>query len=102
MPRLTHLSTRTYMSESVLHGVLQHCNALQVLVWAYGTQELLDENRAHAALIDDPRFVTLVSSEVLLDWETGARGGEDYWATASALVKKRRSEGQILSPITIP
>ncbi|KAF7368607.1 hypothetical protein MVEN_00184600 [Mycena venus] len=94
IPRLTHLSTRTHMSESVLHGVLQHCKLLQVLVWVYGIQELLDENRARAELTDDPRFVTLVSGELLLDWEAGARGGEDYWARANALVKKRRSEGQ--------
>ncbi|KAJ7234937.1 hypothetical protein C8J57DRAFT_1379698 [Mycena rebaudengoi] len=92
IPRLTHLSALSDMSESVSNGVLKHCKFLEVLVFIYRDQEQFDQNLARGELTDDPRFVMLVVKDRLLDWETGARGGEDYWARASALVRKRRSE----------
>jgi hypothetical protein len=47
--------------------------------------------RGESELLNDPRFVMPVVRDRLEDWETGARGGEDYWITAKDLVKKRRS-----------
>ncbi|KAJ7872695.1 hypothetical protein B0H13DRAFT_2059132 [Mycena leptocephala] len=87
IPRLTHLSALSYMSESVSHGVLKHCKFLEVLVFICNDQEQFDQNQARAELTDDPRFVMLVVTDRLSDWEMGARGGEDYWVRASALVR---------------
>jgi hypothetical protein len=87
IPRLTHLSALSYMSESVSHGVLKHCKFLEVLVFVCNDQEQFDQNQARAELTDDPRFVMLVVTDRLSDWEMGARGGEDYWVRASALVR---------------
>ncbi|KAJ7914975.1 hypothetical protein B0H13DRAFT_2658986 [Mycena leptocephala] len=53
---------------------------LEVLVFVYGNQTQLDENRAHAELVElvcDSRIVMLVVTNRLADWEMGARGGED-------------------------
>ncbi|KAJ7265000.1 hypothetical protein B0H12DRAFT_1068687 [Mycena haematopus] len=94
MPQLTHLSTvrnPKALSDSALCKVLEICEQLEVLVFRYGTQLDLDENRARARVTDDPRFVMLVVPDRVLDWEVGTQGGEDYWAVASALVKLRRN-----------
>ncbi|KAF8206825.1 hypothetical protein K438DRAFT_448822 [Mycena galopus ATCC 62051] len=96
IPNLTHLSSINGMSNSVLRGALKHCTRLEALVWVYPSQASLDENEAPTTEItDDPRFVALVVSNRFVDWETGARGGSDYWADASALVEARRYEGKV-------
>jgi hypothetical protein len=46
IPRLTHLSALSYMSESVSHGVLKHCKFLEVLVFICNDQEQFDQNQA--------------------------------------------------------
>ncbi|KAJ6502048.1 hypothetical protein C8R45DRAFT_1190251 [Mycena sanguinolenta] len=99
MPCLTHLSTTpgpTSLSDSALREVLMVCEKLEVLVFRYKTQQDLDEDRARAQATDDPRFVMLVVLDRVLDWELGTRGGEDYWAVASALAIR----GLLLSPAT--
>ncbi|KAJ7266455.1 hypothetical protein B0H12DRAFT_1099634 [Mycena haematopus] len=95
IPQLTHLSSHDVMSDSVVQGVLKQCKRLEVLIFVYSSQARLDGDQAHARLTDDPRFVMLVVEDRLVDWETGSSGGEDYWAVASALVKKRRSGGDV-------
>jgi hypothetical protein len=37
----------------------------------------------------DPRVVLLVVLDHQADWETGARGGDDYWIAAEQLVEKQ-------------
>ncbi|KAJ6526760.1 hypothetical protein B0H19DRAFT_1196931 [Mycena capillaripes] len=93
IPRHTHLSTANFMSAAVIQGVLKHCTQLEVLVMVYPNQNRLDEGRVRAELSDDPRIVLLMITNRLVDWETGAREGEDYWVRASALVKQRLSGG---------
>ncbi|KAJ7204222.1 hypothetical protein C8J57DRAFT_1485453 [Mycena rebaudengoi] len=39
----------------------------------------------------DPRVVLLVVADRRVDWETGARGGDDYWIAAERLVEKHRA-----------
>jgi hypothetical protein len=39
----------------------------------------------------DPRVVLVVVADRQADWETGARGGDDYWITAERLVEKHRA-----------
>jgi hypothetical protein len=38
----------------------------------------------------DPRVVFLVVRDRQTDWETGARGGHDYWIAAEGLVEEHR------------
>ncbi|KAJ6542550.1 hypothetical protein B0H10DRAFT_1970496 [Mycena sp. CBHHK59/15] len=93
IPRLTHLSFHeSQIPNPVCQGALTHCKALEVLVIVCSTQYILDNDAPdRAALAPDPRFVMLVVVDPLVDWETGARGGEDYWDRAEAFVEKRRS-----------
>ncbi|KAF8193903.1 hypothetical protein K438DRAFT_2017569 [Mycena galopus ATCC 62051] len=94
IPQLTHLSTHPKISYSVLRGVLEHCTRLEVLVVRYCDEDWLDKAMALGDLTDDLRFVRLLVGDDVGDWETGARGGEDYWARATAIVKKRLLGGK--------
>jgi hypothetical protein len=93
IPQLTHLSTANFMSKSVVQGVLRHCKSLKVLVIIFRSQIRLDECRLRWDFTDDPRYVMLLVADRLLDWEAGARGGEDYWDRASVMVDQRLSSG---------
>ncbi|KAJ7101890.1 hypothetical protein C8R44DRAFT_808844, partial [Mycena epipterygia] len=91
MPCLTHLSfILKYVAVSVCHSALLHCKSLQVLA-------MLSRNPPstlhplYQPLTSDPRFVLVGVRKRELEWETGARGGEDHWARANNLVRKRRS-----------
>ncbi|KAF8208936.1 hypothetical protein K438DRAFT_1813164 [Mycena galopus ATCC 62051] len=95
MQRLTHLAFDLSMSkqrdwESVLHGALAHCPALQVLalMWSPWLRDEMRENRAEIRRLaeDDPRFVIVLQTSHPHDWETGARGGIDAWSRAEDLV----------------
>ncbi|KAJ7131347.1 hypothetical protein C8R44DRAFT_871842 [Mycena epipterygia] len=106
MPRLTHLSfdpvlsirmraTHRTMAPSILRGVLEHCPALRVLVLLWSpvqdsAMELDSEIVADLdlyALAQDQRLVIMqLASSYTHDWQTGARGGDDYWRRAEALV----------------
>ncbi|KAJ7661977.1 hypothetical protein DFH06DRAFT_363198 [Mycena polygramma] len=90
LPCLTHLSSPA-MSDSTIHGALRHCPLLEVLVIVHSQQlELQQAELNFGTVSDDPRFVRLVVTDRLSDWEMGARGGEDYWIKAKALVDRRR------------
>ncbi|KAJ7925126.1 hypothetical protein B0H13DRAFT_1976177 [Mycena leptocephala] len=96
MPQLTHLSFRNnYAPNSLCHDILVQCKSLKVLVIVCSSHAHLDEeilNRAPLAREGDPRFVVLLvlDNELASDWQTGARGGEDYWVRAEAFVEKCR------------
>ncbi|KAJ7333333.1 hypothetical protein DFH08DRAFT_881064, partial [Mycena albidolilacea] len=72
IPHLTHLSTSTLMSDSVVQGILKHCKVLEVLVFLYSSQIALEEGKMplEHVHIDDHRFVRLVVEDRLTDWET--------------------------------
>ncbi|KAJ7138377.1 hypothetical protein C8R44DRAFT_342749 [Mycena epipterygia] len=93
MPLLTCLSFhQDGISNSFCKYVLKRCASLEVLVMVCGDYPtLVLRAPGRAELADDPRFVMLVVTDFTQDWETGARGGEDYWVRARALVNKRRS-----------
>ncbi|KAF7378154.1 hypothetical protein MSAN_00239900 [Mycena sanguinolenta] len=95
MPHLTHVSSDT-ISDSALRGVLQHCKLLEVFVFVFAPQfrlhEKVAEQAARAARFGDSRVVILVVKDRLSDWESGARGGEDFWVKASGIVKRRLME----------
>lgn len=61
----------------------------------------LGRERRYAAIATDLRFVVLLATHRILDWEKGARGGVDYWVRADELVRKRRS-GETNSKSLVP
>ncbi|KAJ6610646.1 hypothetical protein B0H10DRAFT_2224807 [Mycena sp. CBHHK59/15] len=103
IPRLTHLSfSKIGIADCVCRGALLHCKALEVFAILYSSRfDLDDRGPDHAALATDPRLVLLVVRNYWIEWGTGARGGEDYWVRADALVKQRRS-GETKSYFTTP
>ncbi|KAJ7081248.1 hypothetical protein C8R44DRAFT_906454, partial [Mycena epipterygia] len=94
MLRLTHLSFHNNGQDyaPIYQGVLLHCKSLQVVA-AFFTNVglLLPFVPDYATIATDPRFVMLVTKNIILDWEIGARGGEDRWIRADELVRRRRS-----------
>ncbi|KAJ6587876.1 hypothetical protein B0H19DRAFT_1097325 [Mycena capillaripes] len=99
MSKLTHLSFRNnYAPNSFCHDILVQCKSLKVLVIVCSSRAHLDEeinDRASLAAEGDPRLVVLLllDDDSATDWQTGARGGEDYWRRAEAFVEKRRQSG---------
>ncbi|KAJ7464069.1 hypothetical protein FB451DRAFT_1492243 [Mycena latifolia] len=100
MSRLTHLAfLDSFVLNSVAQGALAHCKTLEVLVIVHSTQRNLDRwAPRRAQLATDPRYVALVVPDMGVDWVVGARGGEDFWAVADAVVRNRCSEetGQLM------
>ncbi|KAJ7813866.1 hypothetical protein B0H14DRAFT_2851827 [Mycena olivaceomarginata] len=90
LPLLTHLAFID-LDDTVVANILATCPKLLVLVSMHG-----DGLALRSAIADrDPRFVSMVLStqDYVLDWQTGIRGGMDFWARADAFVaKKRRGE----------
>ncbi|KAJ7111270.1 hypothetical protein C8R44DRAFT_799234 [Mycena epipterygia] len=93
MPCLTHLSYDDILSPLVVcEHALRDCKSLEVLALSFSNMILLEPLvDTYAPLATDPRFVMLLATHRVRDWETGARGGDDYWVRADELVRKRRS-----------
>ncbi|KAJ7200154.1 hypothetical protein GGX14DRAFT_466912, partial [Mycena pura] len=104
IPRLTHLSfsedtSLPECSRSIFPAILEHCKSLQVLAMLFSSPALLkfcvlNTNLQPSAF--DPRVVLLTVADRQADWETGARGGDDYWIIAERLVDKQTSRDLIL------
>ncbi|KAJ7362639.1 hypothetical protein DFH08DRAFT_799664 [Mycena albidolilacea] len=95
MPRLTHLSFDDItLQDASYRNALRDCKSLEVLAASWSNVNLIEafvrEGR-YATIATDLRFVVLLATHRILDWETGARGGADYWVRADELVRKRRS-----------
>ncbi|KAJ7111263.1 hypothetical protein C8R44DRAFT_883087 [Mycena epipterygia] len=93
MPCLTHLSFDDILSPVVVcEHALRDCESLEVLALSFSKMVLVESLvDTYAPLATDPRFVMLLATHRIRDWETGARGGDDYWVRADELVRKRRS-----------
>ncbi|KAJ7133254.1 hypothetical protein C8R44DRAFT_870664 [Mycena epipterygia] len=97
----THLSFHDYFAvpddfvpNSFCMDALAYCESLEVLVIVTRTSSSASPSAPdRAALTAYPLFVMLKVLDYLDAWENRARGGEDYWSVADALVKKRRSAG---------
>ncbi|KAJ7070457.1 hypothetical protein B0H15DRAFT_1027722 [Mycena belliarum] len=91
MPALTHFAFRhRAVPDQVAHGALLNCPALRVLALLHATRDELEDARPlRAWLVADARFVMLVVPDDDADWVAGARGGEDFWDAADAVVRSR-------------
>ncbi|KAJ6535555.1 hypothetical protein B0H19DRAFT_432820 [Mycena capillaripes] len=93
IPKLTHLAFNDIrVHASVCVRALADCKALEVLVLVCAdTTALKIAASSRVKLARDPRFVMLVVEDDCVDWEEGARGGEDMWLKADALVLQRQT-----------
>ncbi|KAJ7142292.1 hypothetical protein C8R44DRAFT_865645 [Mycena epipterygia] len=91
IPALTHLCLSDEVSRSILHGVLEHCTALHLLVnqWR-DLAEIQPEEYCAVAGVTDPRFVMLETGDWVYEWELSARGCVDMWDRASAFVADKK------------
>ncbi|KAJ7307626.1 hypothetical protein DFH08DRAFT_824157 [Mycena albidolilacea] len=88
LPDCTHLCLNGNVAVEALIQILKKGPFLRVLVnfWHVG-----DTTRAPATLpFADVRFVVLIHRNYWSDWEEGARGEKDFWATADAFVERKR------------
>ncbi|KAJ7123276.1 hypothetical protein C8R43DRAFT_1241164 [Mycena crocata] len=97
MPALTHVSLSYHQSipRDICRGVLGHCKKLKVLVIVPSSRRILKSFSREpriADLLTDPRFVLVLVTDDLENWEISARGGDDYWAIADTIVEKQRWE----------
>jgi hypothetical protein len=91
VPRLTHLSfEQDTVPVAIWHSALAQCAVLKVLVVLCDSASAIKIPAPYESVGTDPRFVHLRLADYLADWECGARGGEDYWARADAVVNARR------------
>ncbi|KAJ6598394.1 hypothetical protein DFH09DRAFT_1131675 [Mycena vulgaris] len=93
MPALTHLCLNDNLSygDNFLRRVLTQCPHLQLLVNFLHTSDI-DIARGIAASppVADVRFVVYLYDSYWDEWYNGARGGDDFWATADAFVERKR------------
>ncbi|KAJ7489623.1 hypothetical protein B0H11DRAFT_2191761 [Mycena galericulata] len=96
IPRLTHLSFSEDFrpTPSTFSAILEHCKSLQVLAVVFSHTAMLKFLVGSLELQPssfDPRVALLAVADRQADWETGARGGDDYWLAAERLVEKQRA-----------
>ncbi|TFK59723.1 hypothetical protein BDN72DRAFT_851092 [Pluteus cervinus] len=81
---LTHLAIPEQRTYQVLEDCLACCKTLKVLIWLSG-------EHLHKLLpVGDIRVVSVqCGRSYIMDWEEGARGREDMWSIAEAVVTDR-------------
>ncbi|KAJ7849875.1 hypothetical protein B0H13DRAFT_1905984 [Mycena leptocephala] len=81
--------------EFTVRSALQRCPLLEVLVWLlrdrYRYTPFRHDTSQSLSHISDSRFVQLKLSDHWAEWERGARGFDDYWVEAEAVVAERRA-----------
>ncbi|KAF7363117.1 hypothetical protein MVEN_00664200 [Mycena venus] len=95
LPALTHLALTGHLSHALMPQILADCPRLLVAVTVYYKEKNrnLANAFARALTIRDPRIVVAVIDVSTDDWETGARGADDYWVHAEKFVARRRRGG---------
>ncbi|KAJ7888850.1 hypothetical protein B0H13DRAFT_2666306 [Mycena leptocephala] len=91
IPGLTHLFFSQDFISSLFNNILKHCKSLEVLAIVFSYLAMLKFTVLILGLQPssfDPRLVLLVVADRQADWETGARGGGDYWLAAERLAEK--------------
>ncbi|KAF8185826.1 hypothetical protein K438DRAFT_1836390 [Mycena galopus ATCC 62051] len=91
IPNLTHLAFQHQISLSVFEGVLATCPTLRVLVCLLDFQDDSDLAKSLHSLVQDTRFVCMLSPNFVEDWEIGARRGEDFWVRAERFIAQCNS-----------
>ncbi|KAJ7141775.1 hypothetical protein C8R43DRAFT_1017185 [Mycena crocata] len=89
LPCLTHLSfPQQNLLRVVCNEVLVRCKRLKVLANIWDSSDVLNRYRPYYQICSsDTCFVMLIVPDLERAWDISARGGEDYWLRAEALVK---------------
>lgn len=91
LPALTHLCLSDEVSRSILHGVLEHCPALHLLINQWRDRaEIQPEEYCAVVGVTDLRFVMLETGDWVYEWELSARGCVAIWDRASAFVADKK------------
>ncbi|KAJ7622346.1 hypothetical protein FB45DRAFT_1061880 [Roridomyces roridus] len=96
IPNLTHFAYNSDLELlSLSPTLLRGCESLRALIFlAMAHMPILARSTIDPHLKDlarDPRFVQLVCTRYVRDWQMGALKGIDYWARADEFISKRRS-----------
>ncbi|KAJ7342807.1 hypothetical protein DFH08DRAFT_235803 [Mycena albidolilacea] len=94
LPALTHLAFNTQPNPLVLQKLLTRYPQLHVLIVAFNAKEEdLAAGYMEELTIADLRLVVATYANYYIDWELGARGGDDLWVRSEEFVsRKRRGE----------
>ncbi|KAF7366318.1 Tyrosinase central domain-containing protein [Mycena sanguinolenta] len=97
IPNLTHLAFLLTKSSSIFKNTLAACPGLKVIIFQYSS---LGDNPEFGveSLAHDTRFVCLHARPFYVDWQIGARGGEDFWVRAEQFIA-RRNRGEIAQTV---
>ncbi|KAJ6493186.1 hypothetical protein C8R45DRAFT_1136197 [Mycena sanguinolenta] len=88
IPNLTHLAFLMQKSLLIFQNILTACPGLQVLIFLYFYS---NPGSGLWSLAHDARFVCIRGPSFYTDWETGARGGDDFWVRAEKFIAQRNS-----------
>ncbi|KAJ7623031.1 hypothetical protein DFH06DRAFT_1481805 [Mycena polygramma] len=103
LPALTHLSLSESLSRDILRDALTECPQVLLAITSLWGNSQYKRDRAIAfaqsLTIRDPRIVVMLVPDYMTDWETGARGGADYWVRAEEFVARKRLEKGETAPI---
>ncbi|KAJ7342758.1 hypothetical protein DFH08DRAFT_962804 [Mycena albidolilacea] len=94
LPALTYLAFNTQPNPLVLQKLLTSYPQLHVLIVAFNAKEEdLAVGYMEELTIADPRLAVATYANYYIDWELGARGGDDLWVRSEGFVsRKRRGE----------
>ncbi|KAF7346767.1 hypothetical protein MSAN_01815200 [Mycena sanguinolenta] len=90
---LTHLALSPPIAGGILPQVVVECQHLLVaIVSIYPWEQELAAPFAENLGIADVRVVVMVTNKPFdVEWEVGARGGDDYWVRAERFVNRKRA-----------
>ncbi|KAJ7167919.1 hypothetical protein C8R46DRAFT_1094516 [Mycena filopes] len=88
IPNLTHLAFNDFGFCPIFGPLVRVSRTLECLVFLCADEA---EIAAAHAIVGDPRFVATGEVDFSLDWQRGARGGQDYWARAMESIAKLRT-----------
>ncbi|KAJ6583358.1 hypothetical protein DFH09DRAFT_1275182 [Mycena vulgaris] len=92
IPRLTHFAFASVPLSEILGPFLLACTRLECFVFPTGATSLEETDAIAARFPDDVRFVvTREELDLFIDWERGARTGQDFWGRAEALLAAKRA-----------
>ncbi|KAF7369319.1 hypothetical protein MVEN_00260100 [Mycena venus] len=91
LPGLTHLAFLELCESALIAEILVTCTKLKVLIGMHSEAPPSWEDMPNIP-VDEARFVSMAVSttDYIMDWEVGTKGGMDFWARADAFVAKRR------------
>ncbi|KAJ7659243.1 hypothetical protein DFH06DRAFT_1195345 [Mycena polygramma] len=91
LPSLTHLCFEGEISQSLLHGVLEHCPRLLLFLnqWQ-DLDEIQPADYCATTGVTNDRFVMIQTHEWVYEWSLTARGCVDMWDHAAAFVAQKR------------